>query len=163
MNPYCTLISSSHSSHQKRKNHIFFLYTLCKLNDYQSRQNQNIDYRCVCCEINHPRTLWLKTESFISSQLRWLAVWTGPSWLILPCSTWSWFLRGSTCIRSGRQLCFSLLAGAVVLTRLLTLLSKRCKCKWKLLSWVQLYVTSWAAARQAPLSMEFSRQAYWSG
>ena len=55
MNPYCTLISSSHSSLQKRKNHIFFLCTLCKLNDCQSRLNQNIDYRCVCCEINHPK------------------------------------------------------------------------------------------------------------
>ena len=28
---------------------------------------------------------------------------------------------------------------------------------------VQLFVTLWAAACQAPLSMEFSRQEYWSG
>ena len=32
-----------------------------------------------------------------------------------------------------------------------------------LLSPVQLIVTPWAVARQAPLSMEFSRQEYWSG
>ena len=28
---------------------------------------------------------------------------------------------------------------------------------------VQLFVTLWAAAHQAPLSMGFSRQEYWSG
>ena len=28
---------------------------------------------------------------------------------------------------------------------------------------VQLFVTPWAVVRQAPLSMEFSRQEYWSG
>ena len=28
---------------------------------------------------------------------------------------------------------------------------------------VQLFVTLWIAARQAPLSMEFSRHEYWSG
>ena len=31
------------------------------------------------------------------------------------------------------------------------------------LSPVQLFVTPWTVARQAPLSMEFSRQEYWSG
>ena len=33
----------------------------------------------------------------------------------------------------------------------------------KSLSRVQLIVTPWTAARQAPLSMGFSRQEYWSG
>ena len=33
----------------------------------------------------------------------------------------------------------------------------------KLLSRVQLFVTPWTVAYQAPLSMEFSRQEYWSG
>ena len=33
----------------------------------------------------------------------------------------------------------------------------------KLLSRVRLLVTPWTAAHQAPLSMEFSRQEYWSG
>ena len=32
-----------------------------------------------------------------------------------------------------------------------------------MLSHVQIFVTSWTAARQAPLSKEFSRQEYWSG
>ena len=32
-----------------------------------------------------------------------------------------------------------------------------------LLSRVQLFVTPWTVAWQAPLSMEFSRQEYWSG
>ena len=30
-------------------------------------------------------------------------------------------------------------------------------------SYVHLFATPWAAACQAPLSMEFSRQGYWSG
>ena len=32
-----------------------------------------------------------------------------------------------------------------------------------MLSHVKLFVTPWTVARQAPLSMEFSRQEYWSG
>ena len=35
--------------------------------------------------------------------------------------------------------------------------------KVKSLSHVQLFVTSWTVAYQAPLSMGFSRQEYWSG
>ena len=35
--------------------------------------------------------------------------------------------------------------------------------KVKSLSHVQLFATSWTAAYQAPLSMGFSRQEYWSG
>ena len=35
------------------------------------------------------------------------------------------------------------------------------KCCW--LSCVRLFVTPWTVAHQAPLSMEFSRQEYWSG
>ena len=33
----------------------------------------------------------------------------------------------------------------------------------ELLSHVRLFVTLWTVARQAPLSMGFSRQDYWSG
>ena len=36
-------------------------------------------------------------------------------------------------------------------------------CMWKSLSHVQLFVTPWTVACQAPLSMEFSRPEYWSG
>jgi len=32
-----------------------------------------------------------------------------------------------------------------------------------MLSHVQLFATLWTVAHQAPLSMEFSRQEYWSG
>ena len=35
--------------------------------------------------------------------------------------------------------------------------------KEKLLSRVRLFATPWTVAHQAPLSMEFSRQEYWSG
>ena len=37
------------------------------------------------------------------------------------------------------------------------------KVKVKLLSHVQLFATPWTVAHQAPQSMEFSRQEYWSG
>ena len=37
------------------------------------------------------------------------------------------------------------------------------KVKVKLFSRVRLFATSWTAAYQAPLSMGFSRQEYWSG
>ena len=37
------------------------------------------------------------------------------------------------------------------------------KKKMKLLRRVQLFTTPWTVAYQAPLSMEFSRQEYWSG
>ena len=37
-----------------------------------------------------------------------------------------------------------------------------CVCV-QLLSCVQLFVIPWTAAHQAPLSMGFSRQEYWSG
>ena len=36
-------------------------------------------------------------------------------------------------------------------------------CVFQSLSRVQLFVTTWTVALQAPLSMEFSRQEYWSG
>ena len=35
--------------------------------------------------------------------------------------------------------------------------------KWKLLSHVQLFATLWTVACQAPLSIDFSSQEYWSG
>ena len=38
-----------------------------------------------------------------------------------------------------------------------------CVCVHSRLSRVQLSVTQWAVACQAPLSVEFSRQEYWSG
>ena len=36
-------------------------------------------------------------------------------------------------------------------------------CMLSHFSRVQLFVTLWTVAHQAPLSMEFSRQEYWSG
>ena len=35
--------------------------------------------------------------------------------------------------------------------------------EWQLLSRVRLLATPWAVAHQAPLSVEFSKQEYWSG
>ena len=44
----------------------------------------------------------------------------------------------------------------------LELLKYLCLCAWPL-SHVLLFATSWTVALQAPLSMGFSRQEYWSG
>ena len=38
-----------------------------------------------------------------------------------------------------------------------------CVCMQSLFSHVQLFATLWTVACQAPLSMGFSRQEYWSG
>ena len=38
-----------------------------------------------------------------------------------------------------------------------------CVVVFQLLSHVQLFETPWAAAHQAPLSMEFPKPEYWSG
>ena len=40
---------------------------------------------------------------------------------------------------------------------------RMCACMLSDISHVQLCVTPWTVAFQAPLSMEFSRQEYWSG
>ena len=45
----------------------------------------------------------------------------------------------------------------------LTLLLHKERKKVKALSHVRLFVTPWTVAHQAPLSMGFSRQEYWSG
>ena len=42
-------------------------------------------------------------------------------------------------------------------------IEKMRRSEMKSLSRVQLFVTPWTVAYQAPLSMEFSRQEYWSG
>ena len=41
--------------------------------------------------------------------------------------------------------------------------SKACACVLSCFSCVQVFVTPWSAAHQSSLSMEFSRQEYWSG
>ena len=41
--------------------------------------------------------------------------------------------------------------------------SARCARSVQALSHVRLFETPWTVAHQAPLSMEFSRQEYWSG
>ena len=40
---------------------------------------------------------------------------------------------------------------------------KKVVCMYQSLSRVRLLVTPWTVARQAPLSVEISRQEYWSG
>ena len=47
--------------------------------------------------------------------------------------------------------------------RIITATFWRVKVKVKSLSRVRLFVTPWTVAHQAPPSMEFSRQDYWSG
>ena len=38
-----------------------------------------------------------------------------------------------------------------------------CACSLSCFSTIQFFATPWTIARQAPLSMGFSRQKYWSG
>ena len=59
------------------------------------------------------------------------------------------YFGSSQCLDQwGRSCCWHLLSG---------------KVKVKSLSHVRLFATPWAVAYQAPQSMEFSRQQYWSG
>ena len=51
----------------------------------------------------------------------------------------------------------------VYLTWLICSLPKRSSCMLSHFSHVQFFVTLWTVAHQASLSMEFSRQEYWSG
>ena len=53
-------------------------------------------------------------------------------------------------------------------THLITLRAALSSCQhhirwYQSLSHVQMFVTPWTVAHQAPLSIEFSRQEYWSG
>ena len=50
---------------------------------------------------------------------------------------------------------------SVLMRAFLLVLVEVCVCV--LLSHIQLFVTPWTVARQAPLSMEFPRQESWSG
>ena len=43
------------------------------------------------------------------------------------------------------------------------IMAEKAKWKYELLIWVQLFSSPWTVAHQAPLSMGFSRQEYWSG
>ena len=54
-------------------------------------------------------------------------------------------------------------AVAVYLKLLIAMLLLLRKVKVKSLNCVRLFATPWTVARQAPLSMGFSRQEYWSG
>ena len=50
-----------------------------------------------------------------------------------------------------------------LLQRLVRTQFQVCACMLSHFSCVQLFATLWAVAHQAPLSMDFSRQEYWSG
>ena len=76
------------------------------------------------------------------------------------------FSRGSSWLRD--QTCISCIAGEFFTTEppgkpTTVYLKLKIKVKVKLLSHVWLFVTPWTVAYQAPPSMEFSRQEYWSG
>jgi len=77
---------------------------------------------------------------------------TGASASVLPKNIQDWFLLGLTGLIS-----------FLIVNRILRISAcKVTKVKSKLLSSVQLFATPWTVARRAPLSMEFSRQEYWS-
>ena len=95
------------------------------------------------------------------------------SWPLEPASPypalkWSWFYQ-SVWSRIGTPVFFK--THSIMYPRLtITALKEqgcfyriKCEVKWKLLSHVWLFVTPRTVARQAPLSMEFSRPEYLSG
>ena len=63
----------------------------------------------------------------------------------------SWLTRGETCVSLSLEV------------QLVCLLPLSARSDVKLLSCVRLFETPWTAAYQAPPSMAFSRQEYWSG
>ena len=81
---------------------------------------------------------------------------------------------GSTWSESGLCPCWLMVAGQMAIffwmfVSLLPMWSCVCVNVWVHMCWlscfsrVRLFVTPWTAARQAPLSIGFSRQEYWSG
>ena len=63
----------------------------------------------------------------------------------------------------GFLLCYDSYSSCVKLTGFkLFMMYDMCVCVCYLLSYIQLFATAWTVAQQAPLSMVFSRQAYWS-
>ena len=81
-----------------------------------------------------------------------------------------------TCICMAESLCYSPETIITLLILYISIQNKKVKKKKQnffkctlyacMLSWsspVQLFVTPWTVAHQAPLSMEFSKQEYWSG
>ena len=72
---------------------------------------------------------------------------------VLPKNIHDWFLLG-----------FTGLISLLIVNRVLRLSAcKVTKVKSKSLSSVRLFATPWTVVCRAPLSMEFSRQEYWSG
>ena len=94
------------------------------------------------------KMLWIETF-----QLNYLETIQAP-----PCSVNKW--ENWTTLGSPRFRCEPRTSDTSY-TPIITL--KKKKVKVKLLSCVQLFVTPWTVAHQAPPSMEFSRQEHWSG
>ena len=89
---------------------------------------------------------------------------------------WGWALEGAGPLQLGShgklQMCPqaggprqpAIQLGDVMVTSCLCMRAQMCTCvQMCMLSLVQLFVTPWTTAHHAPLSMEFSRQWYWSG
>ena len=77
----------------------------------------------------------------------------GSGWVAVPCSRGSWKHRTRI---SGVSYIWQ--ADSLPMYHL-----QRSDVTWKSLSGVWLFATPWTVACQAPLSMEFCRQEYWSG
>ena len=100
----------------------------------------------------------------MNSQMKWFVSWgLGGSWEQELLFLWSWGESPSLCEclhQPGSSLNPLLLVFCgCFLTRVCVCV---CVCS-QLLSPVQLFATPWTVACQAPLSMGFSRQEYWSG
>ena len=81
--------------------------------------------------------------------------------LVEYCDTLKFVLKRITIMRS-KDTCWSSKKDKTLRKQMITF-SPKVKVKVLVISHVQLFVTPWTVAHQAPLSMGFSRQEYWSG
>ena len=100
----------------------------------------------------------------------WMASLTQWTWVWVDSGSWSWTGRsgvlqfmGSQRVRHNWVTELNWTVVQILKHTVTTYILLLIKWKWKSLSHVPLFVTPWTEAHQTPLSMEFSRQEYWSG
>ena len=74
-----------------------------------------------------------------------------------------YFLGQEMKVNIPRMSCVYLMQGKGHFASAVFLLKNSCTSECYLLTCVELFTTPWSVVHQPPLSMEFSRQEYWSG
>ena len=107
--------------------------------------------QCFCLENPRDKGAWWAAVYGVTQSRTWL------KWLSSSSSSLHQLILNS----SDLSILHSL--SPLVIISLFSMSVSLLKVKVKSLSHVQLFVTPWTVAYQAPLSMGFSRQEYWSG